>query len=328
MAGTNKVPFLRRVERFAQNRLPGKLGTRISWIFGRCGWLLDLYRLNLSLANPRSWRARFHRVAQATRHVVEPKWVLFRPDIPEYRHIIYKICLLLGYRMTADPDKAVGAVIKWQDTTFPDREAVLTSMAGDRTVFNLHCRDISKAHTDRIFREVFGYRLNLDPLAHVGPCVRKSNLNARHDGRVISCPIEPEPGFVYQKVIDNEVGDGLVQDVRVPVFKDTIPFVYLKYRSVERRFSNNNTRVELASAGDVFSPRERQSILHFCRRMGVDYGELDVLRHREDGRLYIVDVNTTPWGPPVQLSDEGQHTAIQQLATTFRDVVLGRATVG
>jgi hypothetical protein len=30
--------------------------------------------------------------------------------------------------------------------------------------------------------------------------------------------------------------------------------------------------------------------------MGVDYGELDVLRDVEDGRLYVVDVNDTPSG--------------------------------
>jgi hypothetical protein len=31
--------------------------------------------------------------------------------------------------------------------------------------------------------------------------------------------------------------------------------------------------------------------------MGLDYGELDVLRDADDGRLYVVDVNTTPFGP-------------------------------
>ena len=37
-------------------------------------------------------------------------------------------------------------------------------------------------------------------------------------------------------------------------------------------------------------------ILAVCREMGLDYGELDVLRDREDGRLYILDVNDTPSG--------------------------------
>lgn len=35
-----------------------------------------------------------------------------------------------------------------------------------------------------------------------------------------------------------------------------------------------------------------------CRIMGLDYGELDVLRDTEDGKLYVADVNNTPWDPP------------------------------
>lgn len=32
--------------------------------------------------------------------------------------------------------------------------------------------------------------------------------------------------------------------------------------------------------------------------MGLDYGELDILRNNLDGRIYVVDVNKTLWGPP------------------------------
>jgi glutathione synthase/RimK-type ligase-like ATP-grasp enzyme len=76
--------------------------------------------------------------------------------------------------------------------------------------------------------------------------------------------------------------------------------------------------VELASTADVLSPEEVERIIRFCRRMGLDYGELDVLRHRDDGRIYIVDVNTTPWGPPIQLSTQGKRAALLKLATTFK----------
>jgi hypothetical protein len=31
--------------------------------------------------------------------------------------------------------------------------------------------------------------------------------------------------------------------------------------------------------------------------MGLDFGELDILRDNDDGRIYIVDVNNTPSGP-------------------------------
>ena len=32
----------------------------------------------------------------------------------------------------------------------------------------------------------------------------------------------------------------------------------------------------------------------FCAAMGLDYGKLDIIRDREDQRLYILDANTTP----------------------------------
>jgi hypothetical protein len=37
-------------------------------------------------------------------------------------------------------------------------------------------------------------------------------------------------------------------------------------------------------------------------RIGLDFGELDLLRDRADGRIYVVDVNPTVNGPTVVLS--------------------------
>ncbi len=304
--------------------LPENLGAGLSRVLVSCGWLVDIYRLNLSLAGVDTLSGRVESVLRATRNVVDRKWVLFRPEVPEYRHVLYKICLLLGYRITEDPTKSFGVAIKWKDATFSGREAVLSRLTTRRVVLNLECQDISKTHADRVFGEIFGYCLTIDPRTHAGPCVQKSNLNAQHDGRVIDCPAVPEPDFVYQRVIDNEVAGGLVQDIRVPVFRDAIPFVYLKYRPRASRFSNANMRVELASVADVLSHEEVGKIIRFCRRMGVDYGELDVLRHREDGRLYIADVNTTPWGPPMQLSREGKQAAVVKLAMAFREAFVER----
>lgn len=44
---------------------------------------------------------------------------------------------------------------------------------------------------------------------------------------------------------------------------------------------------------------EAELLLRLCRALGLDYGELDVLRDVEDGKLYVVDVNNTPWAPPI-----------------------------
>ena len=62
---------------------------------------------------------------------------------------------------------------------------------------------------------------------------------------------------------------------------------------------------------------KKEKILLFCRRMGLDYGELDMLRDREDGRLYIVDVNNTPFGPPHGLPKAHAADAVRTLAENF-----------
>ena len=52
----------------------------------------------------------------------------------------------------------------------------------------------------------------------------------------------------------------------------------------------------------VFSADELAMIARFNARMGLDWGGLDILRDRADGRIYIVDVNKTDLGPVIALS--------------------------
>ena len=53
----------------------------------------------------------------------------------------------------------------------------------------------------------------------------------------------------------------------------------------------------------------------------VDYAELDALRDAGSGKLYVIDVNPTPWGPPSELSDEDKSMAIQTMARAFAHAV-------
>jgi len=122
---------------------------------------------------------------------------------------------------------------------------------------------------------------------------------------------------VYQKVIDNTSGNnGLVLDHRVPVHGDRVPLVYLKYRPVETRFSNINTLVRLGAPETVFSSEELNHIVLLARKMGIDYGEFDVLRDK-DQRIYVVDANHTPLGPPNGLPEHESQIALGRLAKAF-----------
>lgn len=246
------------------------------------------------------------------------KTVLSYPDVIEPGAVLYKICDRLGYRLTQDPTEAADVIINWEDCSFRKAYTVLEERSRRQRILNLGCTDISKRRVEEIHQAVFGYGLAVDPLRHQGPCVKKSNLNAAHDGMIIQCPIDTvDDAYVYQKVIDNRPDELHVEDIRVPVFGEIIPFCYLKRRPIETRFSNENRTARLSEVDSVLSKRDVQLILELCRRIGLDYGELDVLRDKTDGRLYVVDVNNTPWGPPNHLESQSVPVALERLSNAF-----------
>jgi hypothetical protein len=245
------------------------------------------------------------------------KTILFYPDKPDYSQVLYKICNVSGYAMSNSVESRSDLIIAFQDVTRRADDEVLTELAASTPVVNQYCDDISKTRVEEVFRDVFGYGTFVNPETHVGPCVMKSNENAMHDGEVVVCPTTPTGGdVVYQKLINNVVGDEVL-DIRVPIIRGAIPFVYLKYRNVRSRFSNFNSRVTMDSDDSVFSADEISELTHFADRLGLDFGELDVLRDGDDGKIYIVDVNNTPCGPPNHMSRADSARAIELLTHSF-----------
>jgi hypothetical protein len=94
--------------------------------------------------------------------------------------------------------------------------------------------------------------------------------------------------------------------------------LYVKKRPVSRRFTNDNSGCDLVMIEDAFSGEERAKIAEFARRLGLDWGGLDVLRDRADGRIYIVDANKTDMGPPIALPQADKLRSIMKLAHAFR----------
>jgi hypothetical protein len=79
----------------------------------------------------------------------------------------------------------------------------------------------------------------------------------------------------------------------------------------------------LKAPHEVFSAEEQRQITAFTRAIGLDWGGVDVLRDRADGRLYIVDANKTDMGPPISLNLPDKLQATRMLAAAFREFVLG-----
>ena len=248
--------------------------------------------------------------------------VLFYPEFPSRKTIIYKILNQLHYNKTNNLNHKYQLALSWEDTTYKAVGQPKIGVGRGKQI-NFECCDISKTYVDKIFSEVFKYSTVLNPLSHKGKCVKKSNLNARHDGQIIDCPIaEIESGYIYQKVINNEVKGKLVEDIRIPVLRDKFPFAYIKHRPVDYRFQNQNTSCYLCHLDEWISPEELSKIKLFCKKMSLDYGELDVLRDKDTGQLYIIDVNVTPWGPPNQLSAGESRRSIDILSQVFKSTFL------
>lgn len=304
--------------------------------------LYRTYKYNLSTVIDRQLANLFQNQVVTTKKLItNRKTILFYPEFPT-SGAIYYICLFLGYNVTNNPNAAFDLCIKWQDATFSPKDRVLSRLSAQNqnpSVVNINCENISKSHVNEVFHSVFGYSITIEPLTYTGKCVMKSDLNGQHDGKIISCPIETiEPGIVYNKLIDNEVENNKVLLLRVPIFKQIIPFVYLKCFPIEHRFGRSFAHLNsawLADVCDVFSEAEINNILCFCQKLGLDYGELDILRDKIDGRLYIVDANNTPSATMIYnpldlpldkqncfLSPRDRLIALQKLAHAFQAALL------
>jgi hypothetical protein len=246
--------------------------------------------------------------------------IWFTPECPSHiGYSIVKICAELGIERTREPSPKAFLGIAWADATICPKISNITTLR----VLNERCTDISKSTVQDAFERVFAYRLAVDPTTRQGKAVEKSNANALHDGRIVQCPIAvTDPNCVYEILIDNTVLRDSVEDIRIPVVGKSLPFAYRKRGWVEKRFQNHTYHADILDIQSVTSADERATILRFTQEMGLGWGELDTLRDRATGRLHIVDVNKTPFGPPAGLSWPKKIKAIRTLADAFARVFI------
>ena len=260
---------------------------------------------------------RFRKAVKASRDAHgQPQFVLVHPDWPSKRASIMAYADALKWVVTNRPDTPArfnGTVAL--KLAFDDRTEKRQAQPG---FWNGHCLDISKSTLDRHHHEVFGYGLSVDPTAHSGPMLEKSESNAVHDGREIEGPLSSDhlqSGKVYQRIIDNRTENGLFEDLRVVVILGEVPVVYRKRKSGEVRYTNETAEVDLAeSPKSVLSEAEIAQIASLSAKMSAEFAELDVLRDQQDGRIYCVDLNPTPYGPPFGLFETDQRVAMERSA--------------
>lgn len=244
----------------------------------------------------------------------EYKSILVYPHYPSRGSTIYKVGNQLGYNVTNKPDKNIQFAVYWEYLTFREEYQYLEQLAADKPVINLYSRDISKVHVDAVHQEVFGYCTIVDPLTYQGKMVKKNDINAKHDGQIIDAPVQAvEAGYIYQILIDNTYSDHLVMDIRVPVVGEVLDFAYIKLREISERFKNTTINTQLESIHQLLSDKELDQINTFCKKLNLEYGELDILRNKDDQKIYIVDINNTPQGPPANTSKKDAQIALNKM---------------
>ena len=218
----------------------------------------------------------------------------FEPDQPRPWYLIRSAAAWNGMRVVPPADADM--VMFFEDATWSDPLPPPTA----KRALNFACNDISKSRVAAAFEATFGYPLAIDPATHEGVAVEKSEINSMHDGSVIRCPADRREGYVYQRLIDTSNG-GSITDLRTPCVGGIPALVWEKRRSACDVFSVHNRQVRLRRPDHVFTSNETDAIARFCAAFGLDWGGLDILRDRYDGRIYIVDVNKTDVGPIIAL---------------------------
>ena len=243
----------------------------------------------------------------------------FGPVMPLPWYAIWPVAHLAGFDIVKAPAEA-DILFYFEDSEYTGAQPFAGS---NKAILNGRCLDIRKSRVAEVFDDVFGYSLAVDPMTHTGLALQKSERNGVHDGQILPCPyFTPRDGYVYQRLIDNTQDGRTYTDIRTPIVGGTIPAVYLKRRTSSTRFSNDNIEVDLTTAEEQFSTDEQEKIIRFAADMKLDFGGLDVLRDRKDGRIYIVDVNKTDMGPPTALPRHLKLIAMQKLADAFRHFVM------
>ncbi len=208
----------------------------------------------------------------------------------------------LGYSVARSPQEPCDLGYLWSDSTRVEPPADLREIAQEKPVLNLHCRDISKRHVDRVAAGVYGYGSLVDPCRHKGKFVRKRDDNGKREGAVVDCPRaepDPDPAFIYQRFIETNPG-GPQLEYRVPIVLGSVPAVFEVSKDAPESLPQGRLEHQMLrtivprEVPQVFSAAEVEQLLGFCSLLGFDIGELDVLRCAASGRLYVLDANTTP----------------------------------
>ena len=244
--------------------------------------------------------------------------VLFYPELPAERAALALALKSMGANIHNYIQAESNLQIAWLDETVRSQEL-------NPAFINGKANDIRKSTLDEIHQAVFGYSTRVDPLAYEGEVLRKAEQNAVHDATIVHAPLNPEQGYIYQKIIDTEVQSYFYRDIRPVYLNGKLCFAYLNFRMKGKRFSAKKFAAKLVDIDAFITKDEQEKIVQVCANMGVDYAEIDCMRDNKDGRLYVIDVNTTAYGPAHGLSYRNQRRANALYVKELKEMLRGNS---
>jgi hypothetical protein len=249
----------------------------------------------------------------------EQKTIAFYPQPGGPWYTIWMALQLTPLKIVRDY-RSSDYVFVFDDRTMTEVGQNLADKKG-AILINHRISDISKENVGRVFDEIFGYSIAIDPTKYTGKSVRKSDVNGVHDGIEIDCPIdqcEVLDGYAYQKYVDTVYSGEYSEDLRVAYAFGKIALVFHKHKPLDDKFGTNYLQTQPKPATDVFSDAEIGKIVEFCDLIGLDFGAVDIMRDKHDGKIYIVDVNKTCM-PVLSISTDVLFTSIKTIADVFNE---------
>ena len=213
----------------------------------------------------------------------------FYPRLPPPNAKILRAMRRLGLRIGHQP-RGDQPTIAWEGAALlrPEHAARLPSNA-----INRHCLDLRKSTVDRAWAEVAGYTISVDPLAWDDVLVVKSEENGLHDGQLVIGPLRRRrSGVVYQRLVDSREGDR-IKNYRAFLVGTEIVLLFEVWRVYPHWFSSVGMAMPRRPS-ELLSEPEIEQVLRFAAALGMDYGEIDIVRDRHSGLIYAVDANRTP----------------------------------
>ncbi len=240
------------------------------------------------------------------------------PQTPWPLYTLWNMAQVCGFKLIRYTNQQTNQpTILFRDTTIIDSESMPEEILA---WINGRCVDIRKSTVAKIFTKVAQRDLQVNPLEYTGYIVEKSEKNPAHDGRIMRGPLqssEIKGGYTYQRLINNLTENNEAEDLRTVIVGSKIPVVYQIRRNKNEQFEGYGRCIKVMTANEAFSAKEQQELIECARQIGLDFGEMDVLRDQENWMTYVVDINKTTISPPADLCLKDQIAALQKVGQAF-----------